>query len=192
MLQQAHLLFVISFAFVGSATVLSKNPVFSVIFLVLAFCNASALIVFLNAELLAALFVIVYVGAIAILFLFIVMMLDVKVYPVSLPAYFFMLPIINLVFIGFASDSRIMLNEIWVEQGLLCSNFESFDFKDNLSVYGQVLYNGYAICFLLGGLVLLVSMVGAVVLTLNFKSRKAAMSFFKQLSKGGVVTSYFT
>ena len=152
---------------------ISKNPVHSVLFLILAFCNASGILFLFNAEFLGLVFIIIYVGAIAVLFLFVVMMLNVKIYSLD---EFFYLPFIFLG--GFVLVIQVFLvlekafsNSIFWSTSLPY-NFENFlDPLTSIDVIGQSLYNYYLLCFLLAGLILLVAMIGAIVLTLRDELR---------------------
>jgi len=164
---------------------ISINPIHSVLFLILAFCNASAILFILNAEFLGLIFIIIYVGAIAVLFLFVVMMLNVKIY-VSI--IFFYLPFIFG--IGFILFVQIFLifekifstSDIWLSY--VSYNFENYlDCLDNIDILGQSLYNYFLLCFLLAGLLLLVAIVGAIVLTLNFTNTRKSELVSRQLAR---------
>jgi NADH-quinone oxidoreductase subunit J len=172
----------------------SKNPVHSVLFLILAFCNASGILFLFNAEFLGLIFIIIYVGAIAILFLFVVMMLNVKIYasnnfliylPFFLIGGFILLLQIFLVFERIFSNSEIYLT----------TTFYSFEnYLDNLSsidLLGQSLYNYYLICFLLAGFILLIAMVGAIVLTLKFNGKRKNELASRQLSRTNNFLAFF-
>ncbi len=157
----------------------SENTVHSVLYLILAFCSASGILILIKAEFLALLFLIIYVGAIAVLFLFVIMMLNVKkirssvfFYIIFFISLFVLIPFYNVLaesFGGFSIDSS--------------SFFNAFDIKGNISNFGQILYNYYLICFLLAGILLLVAMVGAIILTLNFKNDNHPELSFRQLSR---------
>jgi len=147
----------------------AENPIHSVLFLILVFCNSTCLMLLMEAEFLAMVFLIVYVGAIAVLFLFVVMMLNIKWSRAfdksSLPALSF----------GFLAG--IFLINIFMVVGsdagqLLQTNF--FEWKELLTVgltnthlIGKILYTNFFYFFLLASLVLLVAMIGAIVLTLQ-------------------------
>ena len=172
----------------------SKNPVHSVLFLILAFCNASGILFLFNAEFLGLIFIIIYVGAIAILFLFVVMMLNVKIYasnnfliylPFFLIGGFILLLQIFLVFEKIFSNS----------ESYLTTTFYSFEnYLDNLNsidLLGQSLYNYYLICFLLAGFILLIAMVGAIVLTLKFNGKRKTELASRQLSRTNNFLAFF-
>jgi len=172
---------------------ISKNPVHSVLFLILTFCNASGILFLFNAEFLGLVFLIIYVGAIAVLFLFVVMMLNVKSYTSSL---FTSVP--SLLVGGFLLILQLFLilektfsnYTFW----LTTSPYTFDNYLDSLSsidVLGQGLYNYYLICFILAGLVLLVAMIGAIALTLNFSSRRKNELVSRQLSRSDNFLAFF-
>jgi|TARA_B110000902_G_C14075847_1_gene501121 NADH-quinone oxidoreductase subunit J len=173
--------------------ILSQNPVHSVLFLIAAFCNASGILFLFNAEFLGLIFIIVYVGAIAVLFLFVVMMLNVKVFSSNNFLYS------PLVFLGgfvlmlqiFLVLEKTFSNNNFAETSI-AYNFDNY--LDNLSsidVLGQSLYNYYLVCFLLAGLILLVAMLGAIVLTLNFSSQRKTELSARQLSRSDNFLAFF-
>jgi NADH-quinone oxidoreductase subunit J len=149
----------------GVMVVTSRNPVHSVLFLILAFFNASGLFVLAGAEYLAMLLVIVYVGAVAVLFLFVVMMLDVTVTELrqGFQAYLPIGAAIGLVFLG--EIAFVGLN--WAPSPNAAANAQAATPADvqNTVALGQIIYTQYAYLFQAAGLVLLVAMIGAIVLT---------------------------
>ena len=173
---------------------ISKNPVHSVLFLILCFCNAAGILFLFNAEFLGLIFIIVYVGAIAILFLFVVMMLNVKVYSSDNIIYY--LPFLLL--LGFVLLLQVYLifekvfsnNTFWVADSPYV--FENYiDNLNSIDVLGQCLYNYYLTCFLLAGLILLVAMVGAIVLTLSFTSVRKNEMPVRQMSRSDKFLAFF-
>lgn len=172
---------------------ISKNPVHSVLFLILTFCNASGILFLFNAEFLGLVFIIIYVGAIAVLFLFVVMMLNVKIYSSNI---FFYLPFIFLGCFIMILQIFLILEKTFTNSTFWVSNLPySFDnYLDSLSsidVLGQSLYNYYLLCFLLAGLILLVAMIGAIVLTLNFRSHRKNELVSRQLSRSDNFLAFF-
>ncbi len=159
--------YVFSAILLGSAAmvVTSRNPVHSVLFLILAFFNAAALFLIAGAEFLAMILVIVYVGAVAVLFLFVVMMLDVDFVAlregfqkyVSLGAVVGVLLLGELLFVlwGWQVSASAPVLRLSVMPGQV----------QNTRAIGQVLYTNYILLFQMSGLILLVAMVGAIVLT---------------------------
>jgi NADH-quinone oxidoreductase subunit J len=142
----------------------ARNPVHSVLFLILAFFNAAGLFVLLGAEFIAMILVIVYVGAVAVLFLFVVMMLDIDFVKLRQGAKQYV-PLGLLV--GFALLAEmVMLYQIWPEPPPVPEMTD----VDNTKELGKVLYTTYVFPFQVSGLILLVSMIGAIVLTLRTRS----------------------
>lgn len=139
----------------------ARNPVHSVLFLILAFFNAAGLFVLLGAEFIAMILVIVYVGAVAVLFLFVVMMLDIDFAKLRVGAKQYV-PLGLLV--GFALLAEmVMLYQVWPQSPVAPEMSE----MDNTRALGQVLYTSYVFPFQVSGLILLVAMIGAIVLTLR-------------------------
>jgi NADH-quinone oxidoreductase subunit J len=172
MLLQAIAFYVFAAVVVASAAmvVVSRNPVYSVLFLILAFFNAAALFVLIGAEFIAMILVIVYVGAVAVLFLFVVMMLDINMAKLK-EGFLDYLPIGAMI-------GAAMLAEILFGLGVWGSGasgtVRAFNTAgippatiDNTRAIGQVLYTQYFYLFQVAGLVLLVAMIGAIVLTLR-------------------------
>lgn len=148
----------------GVLVVTSRNPVHSVLFLILAFFNAAGLFVLAGAEYLAMLLIIVYVGAVAVLFLFVVMMLDITVTELKqgFQAY---LPIGGAVGLVFLIEI-VMVGMNWTTASGAADNVQTaMGTGHNTVMLGQVIYTKYAYLFQASGLVLLVAMIGAIVLT---------------------------
>lgn len=177
----------------SSMVILSRHPAFSLLFLVGSFISASCLLLLLECELLALLFLTVYVGAIAVLFLFAVMMLDFKHYSLQKNLMFY-LPI-GLIF------GVVLLSQLFFEINtfFIKTPFNTFYIDGHVNWYdlisstteaeamGHVLYSYYVLHFLVSGLILLVVLLGVVRLTnvtetkvLNQNKKQA---LFKQLSK---------
>jgi NADH-quinone oxidoreductase subunit J len=149
----------------------SRNPVHSVLFLILAFVNAAALFLMLGAEFLAMILVVVYVGAVAVLFLFVVMMLDVDFVELR-QGFLQYLPAGALVGIIFLVELVLVVGTWATSPGMLKAQDApviSADRITNTEAIGQVLYTTYIHYFQLAGIVLLVAMIGAIVLTLRHK-----------------------
>ena len=153
----------------GVMVIAARNPVHSVLFLILAFFNADGLFVLMGAEFLAFILVIVYVGAVAVLFLFVVMMLDINF--VALRQGFLQyLPVGALVGIILLVE-LIFITGAWVVApdagGLLAAKAPALDQVTNTQALGRLIYTQYVYLFQAAGLVLLVAMIGAIVLTLR-------------------------
>jgi NADH-quinone oxidoreductase subunit J len=154
----------------GVMTIASRNPVHSVLWLILAFFNAAGLFLLVGAEFLAFLLVIVYVGAVAVLFLFVVMMLDVDYAQLRAGVARYwpfgtLLAIVLVIEIGFAIAA-------WSAGGLqIAQRAAPIDAEtSNIVALGNLLYTRYVFIFEAAGLVLLVAMVGAIVLTHRTRS----------------------
>jgi NADH-quinone oxidoreductase subunit J len=159
---------------VGSAlmVVAARNPVHAVLFLILAFVNAAGLFVMLSAEFLAMILIVVYVGAVAVLFLFVVMMLDVDFAELK-QGFLQYLPIGALIGVVFLIE-LIFVAATVVAGGKIAGAplavnavAESARKLSNVKAIGQVLYTTYVYYFEAAGLILLVAMIGAIVLTLR-------------------------
>ena len=165
----AFYLFAIVAVLSGVLVIFARNPVHSVLWLILAFFSAAGLFVLLGAEFVAMLMLIVYVGAVAVLFLFVVMMLDVdfaelragmaKLLPVGLLIALVLLVQLVFVFGGWEVSDRALS----LRQAVTPAATEI----DNTTALGMLIYTKYVFLFEAAGLVLLVAMVGAIVLTLQ-------------------------
>ncbi len=155
----------------GLMVIGSRNPVLSVLFLILAFFNAAALFVMLGAEFLAMLLVVVYVGAVAVLFLFVVMMLDVDFVELrqGFPQY---LSVGGLIGVVLLAELLIVLSGwVFAPEAVkgVAAPIPDVAQVSNTAAIGQLLYTHYFFFFQAAGFVLLVAMIGAIVLTLRHK-----------------------
>ncbi len=163
----------------------ARNPVHSVLFLILAFFNAAALFVLMGAEFLAMILVVVYVGAVAVLFLFVVMMLDINF--VALREGFLQyLPVGGL--IGLILLVELILVVAAWSVAPDASAVASLPIPpptevDNTTAIGKVLYTKYIYLFQASGLVLLIAMVGAIVLTLRQREGVRRQSISRQIGR---------
>lgn len=144
----------------------AKNPVHSVLFLILAFFNAAGLFVLLGAEFVAMILVIVYVGAVAVLFLFVVMMLDIDFAKLRVGAKRFA-PLGALIGLALLAE-LVMLYQVWPQPPVPATP-DILD-ADNTKALGNILYTQYVFPFQVSGLILLVAMIGAIVLTLRSRA----------------------
>ena len=152
----------------GLLVVTARNPVHSVLWLILAFFSAAGLFVLLGAEFLAMLLVVVYVGAVAVLFLFVVMMLDVDFVRLR-EGYATYLPLAAIV-AGVLLAEMIMISIVVVQGGAAADAVgpvAATADASNVEVIGRVLYTDYVYIFQAAGIVLLIAMIGAIVLTLR-------------------------
>lgn len=162
-----YLLALVSVASAG-CVVAARNPVHSVLFLITTFFSAAGLFVLMGAEFLAMLLVVVYVGAVAVLFLFVVMMLNVD-FSEFRKGFARYMPVGGLV-AGVLLIEMIMVSSIVATRGAAARNdapFVSGAGISNTEAIGRVLYTDYVYFFQAAGLVLLVAMIGAIVLTLR-------------------------
>jgi NADH-quinone oxidoreductase subunit J len=163
----------------------SRNPIHSVLFLILAFVNAAGLFILMGAEFLALLLVVVYVGAVAVLFLFVVMMLDVDFAELR-QGFLNYLPVGAL--IGFVLLVELLLVVgVWAigpgAQRTVVLPIPPAETMTNVQALGLVLYTRYIYFFQAAGLVLLVSMIGAIVLTLRHKPAVKRQNISDQLAR---------
>ncbi|GER01419.1 NADH:ubiquinone oxidoreductase subunit J [Iodidimonas gelatinilytica] len=163
----AFYLFASITVFSGFMVIASRNPVHSVLFLILAFFNASGLFLLLGAEFLAMLLIIIYVGAVAVLFLFVVMMLDIN-YTEMREGFLQYLPIGALIGLIVLVE-LIMVVGVWQVAPEIIATPAVAVAPDltNTEALGAVLYTQYIYAFQAAGIVLLIAMIGAIVLTLR-------------------------
>jgi NADH-quinone oxidoreductase subunit J len=171
---------------IGAAVMVigARNPVHSVLFLILAFFNAAGLFVLLGAEFLAMILVIVYVGAVAVLFLFVVMMLDVDFVELR-QGFLNYLPVGALIGVVLLGELLIVLGG-WVfaptAPTVIAAPVPATGIS-NTAALGAILYTRYAFFFQLAGLILLVAMIGAIVLTLRHKAYVRRQSVAAQVAR---------
>ena len=168
----------------GLLVVSAKNPVHSVLFLITAFFSAAGLFVLMGAEFLAMLLIVVYVGAVAVLFLFVVMMLDVDFAELR-QGFAQYLPIGGLVG-GILTLEMIFVAATVAANGAAGKNAAPMASPvgvSNTEAIGRVLYTDYIFFFQLAGLVLLVAMIGAIVLTLRHKPGVKRQDIGRQIAR---------
>jgi NADH-quinone oxidoreductase subunit J len=149
----------------------ARNPVHSVLFLILAFVNAAALFLLTGAEFLALILLVVYVGAVAVLFLFVVMMLDVDFAELKRGALDYA-PAGALVGIVLVAELIVVLGGYALAPKLATATaapIRDIAVRHNTAQLGDILYTNYIFFFQIAGLILLVAMIGAIVLTLRHK-----------------------
>lgn len=175
-----------------------SNAVYSVLFLIVVFCNTASILLLLGAEFLSFLFLIVYVGAIAVLFLFVVMMLNVKIDGIKINY--------NVIFLIGALISLILFIQIWtalqwaVEAysnlgvSLSQSNFpivtswiQENELPSNTESIGLILYTSYSFVFIMCAFILLLAMIGSIVLTMSqrsgVKNQQITLQLYRNQSK---------
>tara|TARA_B100001123_G_scaffold447100_1_gene603615 strand:- start:717 stop:1328 length:612 start_codon:yes stop_codon:yes gene_type:complete len=178
-----------AFAFVtiaaGTMVVSSRNPVHSVLFLILAFFNAAGLFVLIGAEFIAMILVVVYVGAVAVLFLFVVMMLDINFVELR-QGFMQYLPVGALLGIVLLLELFFVVG-VWVvseqAQFSIAVPTPAPETVTNTHAIGGVLYTRYVYLFQAAGLILLIAMIGAIVLTLRNRPGVKRQNISDQLSR---------
>ncbi len=177
----AFYLFAVLVCLSGFMVVISRNPVHSVLWLILAFLSASGLFVLQGAEFVAMLLIVVYVGAVAVLFVFVVMMLDVnfaelkgelaRYLPLGLVIAGVMLAQLGIAFSGWESS----------DQAESLRSAPIIDSVQNTHGLGMLIYDRYLLIFQLSGLVLLVAMIGAIVLTMRHRKDVKRQNVLEQM-----------
>ena len=187
MILQALAFYLFAFMLIASAVMVigARNPVHSVLFLILAFFNAAGLFVLLGAEFLAMILVVVYVGAVAVLFLFVVMMLDISFAELrqGLRRY---LPVGGVV--GLVLVVELVLVELhWTVLPRVLSKpaapIPPPDQVSNSHALGHILYTQYFYLFQASGLILLIAMIGAIVLSLRSRAHVRRQSIAEQVGR---------
>lgn len=170
--------------------IFSANPVHSVLFLVLVFINSAFLLMFLEADFMALILIVVYVGAIAVLFLFICMMLSIRVEQekISLVAY---LPVSSLFGLLLIIELSLAVFGVFNSMPLLNFDFINFFFEvSNIRVIGDLLYTYYFFYFILAGLGLLLAMLGAIYLTLHHRDDVKRQVVYVQVTREYVLEKF--
>ncbi len=168
----------------GAFTIFAKNPVHSVLWLILAFFNAAGLMVLAGAEYIAMLLVIVYVGAVAVLFLFVVMMLDIDF--AELRAGFVRYLFFGIILAVFLAVEMILGLEAFRAGAIKLGTATSAPMDasvPNLEAIGALLYTKYVFLFEAAGLILLVAMIGAIVLTHRKRAGVRPQNVAKQIRR---------
>lgn len=165
----------------SAGVILGRNPVHSVLFLIMAFFNAAGLFLLAGAEFLAFTLIIVYVGAVAVLFLFVVMMLDIdfKELRAGMARHAPMALILGIILMA----ELIYLAINWAPHTAGVSNPSHPMKGHNTQALGQLIYTDYFLIFQLSGLVLLVAMIGAIVLTLRHRSGVKRQNICQQIDR---------
>ena len=178
--------------------IFSQNPIFSVLFLILAFFNASGLLFIINIEFLPIAFIVIYVGAVAVLFLFVLMMLNIKLaelletnsnfYPIAfLFLILFVIELFFLMLFEFESIELFQRNSLFFLSDFLNMqvtnlNFTNFfELRNNLTSISHALYVKFFFEFLISGLVLLLAMIGTIVLTLQKRFINKTQNIYYQV-----------
>ena len=187
MIIQALAFYVFAFVTIaaGVMVIASRNPVHSVLFLILAFFNSAALFVLLGAEFLAMILVVVYVGAVAVLFLFVVMMLDIN-FAALRQGFLTYLPIGALIGVVLLAE-LVFVFGTWSfapeASAVVAAPAPAAAQVSNTQALGRLIYTHYVYLFQAAGLILLVAMIGAIVLTLRHREGVRRQSIARQLSR---------
>jgi NADH-quinone oxidoreductase subunit J len=187
MIIQALAFYLFSAVAVAAAlmVIASRNPVHSVLFLILTFFNAAALFVLMGAEFLAMVLVVVYVGAVAVMFLFVVMMLDINFVEMR-EGFLQYLPIGGLVGLVLLVELVLIFGS-WVtapdSASVRAAVAPAVEAVSNTRALGRILYTDYIYLFQAAGLVLLVAMVGAILLTLRQREGVRRQNVGDQLAR---------
>jgi NADH-quinone oxidoreductase subunit J len=167
------------------AVIFARNPVHSVLWLIVAFFNAAGLMLIVGAEFIAMLLVIVYVGAVAVLFLFVVMMLDVDFAELR-SGFLQYLPIGALIGVIFLIELILVVGTWAIDPNLIrvpAAAIPPAGEVTNTAALGRVLYTHYFFAFQAAGLILLVAMIGAIVLTLRERLGVKRQDIAKQVAR---------
>lgn len=181
MIVYLHYFFSILLIISAALIFFTKNPVFSVLFLILCFIFSAVILILFEIEFLGLLFIMVYVGAVAVLFLFVIMMVDTKSIRKKLIAkefskgFFLLFFIISLLFffsiLFFVNKSFFNIDNQNTLFNTLFIMDPTYKFS-NIELIGQVLFNYYSINVLIAGFVLLIALIGSICLTLDFKLKR--------------------
>jgi len=192
------LFFIFSFIGLISAfsVISSVNPVYSVLFLVLSFLCFSGLLFLLGLEFVPIILIIVYVGAVAVLFLFVVMMLDIKIAARNNDLAKFV-PFVSFFFVVVFSVSQLVefpgfiLNSFLEPDHAYGTWFSIFDNSNSVQLIGRVFFVDYYLYLLLAGIVLLLALIGAVVLTLKFDNSLNYQIISRQMARDANSAVFF-
>jgi NADH-quinone oxidoreductase subunit J len=169
----------------GFMVIASRNPVHAVLLLIVAFVNSAGLFILLGAEFLAMILVVVYVGAVAVLFLFVVMMLDVD-FAEFRAGFLKYLPVGALIGVILLIELALVLGS-WVITPDVTARAAApappAGLVTNTEALGRILYTDYAYFFLAAGMILLIAMIGAIVLTLHHKEGVKRQSIAEQVGR---------
>ncbi|MFK0163948.1 NADH-quinone oxidoreductase subunit J [Rhizobium sp. NPDC090279] len=184
---QALFFYIFAFVAVASAfmVISARNPVHSVLFLILVFFNAAGLFLLMGAEFLAMILLVVYVGAVAVLFLFVVMMLDIDFSELRAGILEYA-PIGALIGVILAAELIVVIGGSVISPTIAKSvamPIPAPATRTNTAALGDVLYTNYVYFFEIAGLVLLVAMIGAIVLTLKHRTHIKRQNISQQVAR---------
>ena len=188
MIISAIFFYLFSAVTIGSGVMVigSRNPVHSVLFLILAFVNSAGLFMLLGAEFLAMILVVVYVGAVAVLFLFVVMMLDVDFVQLR-QGFLSYLPIGAVIGVVLLAELIVVLGGWYFAPTATAAPVVPLAAASNTAALGNILYTRYVLFFQAAGFILLVAMIGAIVLTLRHKAGVKRQSIAVQVARPAII-----
>jgi NADH-quinone oxidoreductase subunit J len=180
------IIFGVAAIFAGILVISSNNPIHSIFSLVLAFANISFIMILLGVEFLGILFLIVYVGAIAILFLFVIMMLNIKLVELLDNATRY-LPIGMIIGVFLLIEMTILLQNIFPNVSSTINLVYAFQYTNiinftNLFALGQVLYQEFSVYIIIASVILLVAMLAGIILTLTHEDSVKRQDLFTQIA----------
>nr|YP_009495432.1 NADH dehydrogenase subunit 6 [Eunotia naegelii]AWQ64079.1 NADH dehydrogenase subunit 6 [Eunotia naegelii] len=191
MIEVLHGIITMILVFSSLMVIIASNSIHAVLFLILSYVSASIILLILKCEFIALIFITIYVGAVAVLFLFVVLLLDIKLYQVNnrlfLYSYSIFLSLIFLVELLFLAFKNFRVNP-YLNQGWLTNSHSNLIFKldmlSDIEVLGQVLSVNFVVQLLTAGLILFLGIVGSIVISINFNLKKAKLQiFYRQFSK---------
>jgi len=186
---QALAFYIFAFTTVGAAVMVisSRNPVHSVLFLILAFFNSAGLFVLLGAEFLAMILVVVYVGAVAVLFIFVVMMLDINFVELR-QGFLQYLPMGAMIGLLLFFELAVIVGGHAVLPDVATTGAQAAGATTNTEALGALFYTQYIYLFQAAGMILLVAMIGAIVLTHRERKGVRKQRIADQIARRGEET----
>jgi NADH-quinone oxidoreductase subunit J len=191
MIEVLHGIITLMLLFSSLMVIIASNSIHAVLFLIMSYVSASIILLILKCEFIALIFITIYVGAVAVLFLFVVLLLDIKLYQVnnrlflySYSIFLSLIFLIELLFLAF-KNFRVnpYLNQVWLTNSHSNLIFK-LDMLSDIEVLGQVLSVNFVVQLLTAGLILFLGIVGSIVISINFNFKKAKLQiFYRQFSK---------
>jgi NADH-quinone oxidoreductase subunit J len=191
MIELLHGIITMILLFSSLMVIIASNSIHAVLFLIMSYVSASIILLILKCEFIALIFITIYVGAVAVLFLFVVLLLDIKLYQVnnrlflySYSIFLSLIFLIELLFLAF-KNFRVnpYLNQVWLTNSHSNLIFK-LDMLSDIEVLGQVLSVNFVVQLLTAGLILFLGIVGSIVISINFNFKKAKLQiFYRQFSK---------
>lgn len=191
MIEVLYGIITIMLIFSSSMVVFTSNSIYAALFLIMSYISASVILLILKCEFIALIFITIYVGAVAVLFLFVVLLLDIKLYQVNSRLFLFsyslflclifLMELLVLAFKNFRLNPY--LNQVWLINSHPNLIFK-LDILSDIEVLGQVLSVNFVVQLLTAGLILFLGIVGSIVISINFNFQKAKLQiFYRQFSK---------